>query len=113
MAKSTLKVRMDSELLRELEDFCADVGMSVSTLITVFARRVVKDQKLPFEIKGDIPNEETSAAQEEDKRKKADLNFDKIEKMMNDLDLSKFEKKLNDLNLDKVEKKMAKILKGL
>lgn len=113
MAKSTLKVRMDSELLRELEDFCADVGMSVSTLINVFARRVVKDQKLPFEIKGDIPNEETSAAQEEGKRKKADLNFDKIEKMMNDLDLSKFEKKLNDLNLDKVEKKMAKILKGL
>lgn len=101
MAKSTLKVRMDSELLRELEDFCADVGMSVSTLITVFARRVVKDQKLPFEIKGDIPNEETSAAQEEDKRKKADLNFDKIEKMM------------NDLNLDKVEKKMADLLKGL
>lgn len=101
MAKSTLKVRMDAELLRKLEDFCADVGMSVSTLITIFARRVVKDQKLPFEIKGDTPNEETSAAQEESKRKKADLNFDKIEKMMNDLDLSK------------VEKKMAKILKGL
>lgn len=113
MAKSTLKVRMDSELLRELEDFCADVGMSVSTLITVFARRVVKDQKLPFEIKGDIPNEETSAAQEEDKHKKADLNFDKIEKMMNDLDLSKFEKRIKDLNFDKVEKKMADLLKGL
>lgn len=113
MAKSTLKVRMDAELLRELEDFCADVGMSVSTLINVFARRVIKDQKLPFEIKSDIPTEETSAAQEEGKRKQDDLNFDKIEKMMADLDLSKFEKKLHVLNLDKVEKKMAKILKRL
>ena len=113
MAKSTLKVRLDAELLHELEDFCADVGMSVTTLITIFARRVVKDQKLPFEIKGDIPTEETAATQEEGKRKQDDLNFDKIEKMMADLDLSKFEKKLHDLNLDKVEKKMAKILKRL
>lgn len=89
MAKSTLKVRMDAELLRELEDFCADVGMSVSTLITVFARRVVKDQKLPFEIKGDIPNEETLAAIEEVKRMKADPSLGKtysnVDEMMADI----------------------------
>lgn len=89
MAKSTLKVRMDAELLRELEDFCADVGMSVSTLITVFACRVVKDQKLPFEIKGDIPNEETLAAIEEVKRMKADPSLGKtysnVDEMMADI----------------------------
>ena len=89
MAKSTLKVRMDAELLRELEDFCADVGMSVSTLITVFARRVVKDQMLPFEIKGDIPNKETLAAIEEVKRMKADPSLGKtysnVDEMMADI----------------------------
>ena len=89
MGKSTLKVRMDAELLRELEDFCADVGMSVSTLITVFARRVVKDQKLPFEIKGDIPNAETLEAMAEVARMKADPSLGKtytdVDTMMDDI----------------------------
>ena len=89
MAKSTLKVRMDAELLRELEDFCADVGMSVSTLITVFARRVVKDQKLPFEIKSDIPNAETLEAMAEVARMTADLSLGKtytdVGTMMDDI----------------------------
>lgn len=89
MAKSTLKVRMDAELLRELEDFCADVGMSVSTLITIFARRVVKDQKLPFEIKSDIPNAETLEAMAEVARMTADLSLGKtytdVSTMMDDI----------------------------
>lgn len=89
MAKSTLKVRMDAELLRELEDFCADVGMSVSTLITIFARRVVKDQKLPFEIKSDIPNAETLEAMAEVARMTADLSLGKtytdVGTMMDDI----------------------------
>lgn len=89
MAKTTLKVRLDDELARELEDFCANVGMSVSTLINVFARRVVKDQKIPFEIKGDIPNAETLEAMAEVARMTADLSLGKtytdVDTMMDDI----------------------------
>ena len=63
--------------------------MSVSTLITVFARRVVKDQKLPFEIKSDIPNAETLEAMAEVARMTADLSLGKtytdVGTMMDDI----------------------------
>lgn len=59
MAQTNVNIRMDAELKRQFEDFCADVGMSMTTAVTVFAKKVVRENKIPFEISGDIPNEET------------------------------------------------------
>ena len=50
MAQTTLNVRMDAELKKSLEKFCADVGMNTSVAVNMFARAVVRDQKLPFEV---------------------------------------------------------------
>ena len=41
---------MDADVKRGLEDFCAEVGMNVTTAINLFARAVIRDQTLPFEI---------------------------------------------------------------
>ena len=59
MAQTNVSIRMDADLKRQFEDFCADVGMSMTTAITVFAKKVVRENRIPFEISGDIPNEET------------------------------------------------------
>ena len=50
MAQTTLNVRMDAELKKSLEKFCTDVGMNTSVAVNMFARAVVRDQKLPFEV---------------------------------------------------------------
>ncbi len=50
MATATLSVKMDADVKRGLEDFCAEVGMNVTTAINLFARAVIRDQTLPFEI---------------------------------------------------------------
>ena len=50
MAQTTLNVRMDTDLKKALEKFCADVGMNTSVAVNMFARTVVRDQKLPFEV---------------------------------------------------------------
>lgn len=50
MAQTTLNVRMDAELKKGLEQFCADVGMNTSVLVTMFAKKVVREQKLPFKV---------------------------------------------------------------
>lgn len=65
MAQTSVNIRMDAELKRQFEDFCADVGMTMTTAVTVFAKKVVRENKIPFEISGDIPNEETRRALEE------------------------------------------------
>ena len=50
MAQSTFSVRMDESLKRQFDSLCADFGMSVSTAITVFAKTVVRERRIPFEI---------------------------------------------------------------
>jgi len=41
---------MDPEVKRQLDVFCAEVGMNTSTAINLFAHAVIRDRKLPFEI---------------------------------------------------------------
>ena len=44
---------MDEELKKQFDKFCNDIGMSMTTAICVFAKKVVKEQKIPFEITAD------------------------------------------------------------
>jgi addiction module RelB/DinJ family antitoxin len=41
---------MDQDIKHQFDTFCAEVGMSASTAINLFARVVVRTQKLPFEV---------------------------------------------------------------
>ncbi|MDR1204565.1 MAG: type II toxin-antitoxin system RelB/DinJ family antitoxin [Peptococcaceae bacterium] len=50
MAQTTLNVRMDADLKKALEKFCSDVGMNTSVAVNMFAKAVVRDQRLPFEV---------------------------------------------------------------
>jgi len=50
MSQSTFSVRMDEKLKEEFDTLCTDFGMSMSTAINVFARAVVRERKIPFEI---------------------------------------------------------------
>ena len=50
MAQATFSVRMDENLKRQCDGLCSDFGMTASTAINVFARAVVRERKIPFEI---------------------------------------------------------------
>ena len=50
MNQVTFSVRMDSNLKKQLDEYCKDFGMNVSTAINIFARAVVREKKIPFEI---------------------------------------------------------------
>lgn len=50
MAQSTFSVRMDETLKRQFDDLCADFGMNATTAFNIFARAVVRERKIPFEI---------------------------------------------------------------
>ena len=55
MAQSTFSIRMEDELKKEFDQMCSDFGMSMSTAITVFAKAVVRERKIPFEITASEP----------------------------------------------------------
>lgn len=48
MGQSVLSVRMDPSTKEAFSAFCEEAGMSVSTAVNLFARQVVRDQRMPF-----------------------------------------------------------------
>ena len=50
MAQATFSVRMDETLKKQFDGLCQDFGMNASTAINVFARAVVRQRRIPFEI---------------------------------------------------------------
>ncbi len=56
MNQAAVSVRMDSQLKNEFSLICQDFGLPVSTAITLFAKAVVREHRIPFEIKSDLPN---------------------------------------------------------
>ena len=51
MAQATFSIRMDENLKRQFDALCADFGMNATTAFNIFARAVVRERKIPFQIK--------------------------------------------------------------
>lgn len=50
MSMLTFSVRMDENLKRQFDELCENFGMNATTAFNVFARAVVRERKIPFEI---------------------------------------------------------------
>lgn len=65
MSQSTFSVRMEENLKTQFEELCDSFGMNMNTAFNVFARAVVRERRIPFEIsegKNQITREGTLAA---------------------------------------------------
>ena len=75
MPQVSKTVRMDAQLKKTFDSLCAQFGMSANTAMNVFAKAVVQQRCIPFEIKAnDEPMDGFTAFREIRKRPKAD-NF--------------------------------------
>ena len=50
MSQSTFSVRMEENLKTQFEELCDSFGMNMNTAFNVFARAVVRERRIPFEI---------------------------------------------------------------
>lgn len=50
MAQTMVNFRMDEELKRSMESACADMGLSMTTAFTIFAKKVARERRIPFEV---------------------------------------------------------------
>ena len=62
---NTISARIDSKLKTQAENLFNELGMNMSTAITVFLKQAIRLRKIPFEIALDSPNAETLAAMTE------------------------------------------------
>ncbi len=50
MAQTNVNIRMDEETKAAFEKFCDKIGLSVSSAFNIFAKTVVREQRIPFEL---------------------------------------------------------------
>ena len=51
MANINVTIRMDEQLKAQADELFSDLGLSLSSAITMFAKQAVREQRIPFEVK--------------------------------------------------------------
>lgn len=86
MAQTNVNIRMDENLKRAFDATCDAFGMSMTTAVTIFAKTVVREQRIPFEIALHTPNEETRTAIDDvNNGKGLSRKFHSVKELMEDL----------------------------
>ena len=65
MPKVSTNINLDLELKKSAQELFADFGLDMTTAITMFLKQSVREQRIPFEIRREIPNKKTLEAMEE------------------------------------------------
>lgn len=65
MASTNITMRIDSKLKQDAEELFADLGLSMTSAFTVFARQAVREQRIPFHLSRNMPNARTVKAIED------------------------------------------------
>ena len=53
MVQAMINFRIDEKIKKEMEKICREMGMSMTTAFTIFATKVTKEKRIPFEITAD------------------------------------------------------------
>ena len=53
MAQKMINFRMEESLKNQMEKVCREMGISLTTAFTIFAKKVTKERRIPFEITAD------------------------------------------------------------
>lgn len=53
MAQAMVNFRMDADLKKSMEQVCSDMGLSMTTAFTIFAKKVSREKRIPFEVSAD------------------------------------------------------------
>ncbi len=86
MAQTNINIRMDEGLKQQFERLCNELGLNMSTAFNIFAKTMVRQQRVPFELSLDIPNAETLAAIDDvNHGRNLSKSFHSVEALMEDL----------------------------
>ena len=47
---TTISIRLDDKVKAELDEICEEIGMNLTTLFTVYAKKVARDREIPFRL---------------------------------------------------------------
>lgn len=53
MAQTLVNIPMDEELKKNMEQTCQELGMNMTTAITIFPKKMTREKRIPFDVSVD------------------------------------------------------------
>ncbi len=86
MAQTNINIRIDENLKQQFEHLCSELGLNMTTAFNIFAKTMVRQQKIPFEVSLNVPNAETLATIDDvNNGRNLSKRFHSVEELMEDL----------------------------
>ena len=86
MAQTNINIRMDDGLKQQFDHLCSELDLNMTTAFTIFAKTMVRQQRIPFDVSLDTPNAETLAAIDDvNNGRNLSRTFHSVAELMEDL----------------------------
>ena len=50
MAQTLINLRIDEDVKKSMEELCKELGITMSAAFNIFARKMIREKRIPFEI---------------------------------------------------------------
>ncbi|WP_300411124.1 type II toxin-antitoxin system RelB/DinJ family antitoxin [Lagierella sp.] len=90
MATTNLNIRTDKEIKEAAEKIYSRLGLNMTTAINMFLRASIRESGIPFDLKLNVPNNETIKAIEEGRSISKDKNvksYDNMDELRSSLEV--------------------------
>ena len=85
MSKTSMSIRLDSEVKEQAQQVFNNLGMDMTTAINIFLRQAIQYQGLPFDVRLDENQKLLQVVMDVDKNRNMSQSFESVSDLMEDL----------------------------
>lgn len=85
MSKTSMSIRLDSEVKEQAQQVFNNLGMDMTTAINIFLRQAIQYQGLPFDVRLDENRKLLEVLTDLDKNRNMSQSFESVSDLMEDL----------------------------
>ena len=85
MSKTSMSIRLDSEVKEQAQQVFSHLGMDMTTAINIFLRQAIQYQGLPFDVKIDENRKLLQVVTDVDQNRNMSRSFESVSDLMEDL----------------------------
>ena len=85
MSKTSMRIRLDSEVKEQAQQVFSNLGMDMTTAINIFLRQAIQYQGLPFDVRLDENRKLLQVLTDLDQNRNMSQSFESVSDLMEDL----------------------------
>ena len=85
MPKTSMSIRLDSEIKEQAQQVFNHLGMDMTTAINIFLRQAIQYQGLPFDVRLDENQKLLQVVMDVDQNRNMSQSFESVSDLMEDL----------------------------